>query len=60
MEDILGMSNDQLATDSEDSRCDSDVVKGEVDRDLLKTHPPLDLCYDLAIDSVFYRVRYHI
>jgi len=59
VEDILGMSNDQLATDR-DSRHDSDVVKIELDKDLLKTHPPLDLCYDLAIDSFFYRVSYHI
>ena len=51
------MNHEQITTDSKDGRHDSDAFKNEVDKDLLKKHPPLDLCYDLAIDSVFYRVN---
>ena len=56
VEEMLGMSHEQATTDSRDSRHDSDVYKTEVDKDLLKKLPPLDLCYDVAIDSIFYRV----
>ena len=51
------MSYDQVAMDNKDGRRDSDAFKSEMDKELLKKHPPLDLCYDLAIDSVCYRVN---
>ena len=57
VEEMLGMNHEQIATDNKDGRHDGNVFKSEVDKDLLKKHPPLDLCYDLAIDSVFYRVN---
>lgn len=57
LEDILSMSNDSLAMETEDGGYNDDVVKSEVDKDLLRIHAPLDLCYDLAIDSTFYRVK---
>ena len=50
------MSYDQVAMDAKDGRRDSDAFKSEMDKEVLKSHPPLDLCYDLAIDSVCYRV----
>ena len=54
------MSYDQVAMDTKDGRHDSDAFKSEIDKELLKSHPPLDLCYDLAIDSVCYRVNVQI
>lgn len=51
------MNYNQVAADGKD---DNSACQSEVDKDLLKTHPPLDLCYDLAIDSAFYRVSDYI
>ena len=47
------MNYDQVAMDTKDDR---DAFNSELDKEMLRRQPPLDLCYDLAIDSVCYRV----
>ncbi|XP_065883318.1 WD repeat-containing protein 11-like isoform X2 [Dysidea avara] len=49
VEDLLGMSNSQ--TDGQTW----EEAKAEMDKSLLKTLAPLDLCYDVIIDAKFYR-----
>jgi len=51
VEDLLGMSNSQ--TDGQTW----DEAEAEIDKSLLKTLAPLDLCYDVIMDSKFYRVN---
>ena len=51
VEDLLGMSNSQ--TDGQTW----EEAKAEIDKSLLKTLAPLDLCYDVIIDAKFYRVK---
>ena len=51
VEDLLGMSNSQ--TDGQTW----DEAKAEIDKSLLKMLAPLDLCYDVIMDSKFYRVN---
>lgn len=50
------MSNDQLVTDNKEATHNNNDAVSKMDKKLLKKYAPLDLCYDLAIDSVFYRV----
>lgn len=51
VDDLLGMTNSQTDGQSWEE------AKAEIDQNLLKILAPLDLCYDVMIDSKFYRVR---
>ena len=57
VEEILDMDYDQVTKDTKD---DSDAFNSEVDKEMLRRQPPLDLCYDIAIDSVCYRVSNYV